>query len=91
MSEELVERVARKAVCGSRPMPSLNCVEVCAPCERIARAAIAIVLEEAAKVAKHYRDQDGAPIRNPITEAHDIGWDGACEVIEAAIRAMIKG
>lgn len=51
---ELVERVARKAVCGSRPAPSLNCVDVCSACDRIATTAIDIVLEEAARVADSY-------------------------------------
>lgn len=48
-----------------------------------ARAAIAVVLEEAAKVAAEKADND------PMDD-FDNGWTAACADIAAAIRAMVK-
>lgn len=82
MSDDLVERVAF-AVCvdaGTNHVCKIACID----CRKEARAAIAVCMEEAAKVA------DGVGQQPPTDNfMHDTGWDGASLVIAAAIRALV--
>ena len=74
MSDDLVERVAF-AVCvdaGTNHVCKIACID----CRKEARAAIAVVLEQAAKVAENFTEPNPFPTRQ-----------GA---IAAAIRALVK-
>lgn len=85
--DELVEKVAR-AMCASDFDGDTNVYDLKNNNFRSdylfrARAAIAVVLEEAAKVA------DGKLDCDPMDD-FDTGWSAACADIAAAIRGMIK-
>lgn len=91
--DDLVERVARVMAVAEGFDPDLIINNDTPDCpqplwrlyRRSAPAAIAVCMEEAAKVA------DGVGQQPPTDNLmHDTGWDGASLVIAAAIRAMIK-
>ena len=89
MSDDLVERVAHELTgyIGSTCCHKTGgrSADPRCECRLLARAAIAVVLEEAAKVA------DGVGQQPPTGNLmHDTGWDGASLVIAAAIRALVK-
>jgi hypothetical protein len=87
--DELVERVAR-ALCTDDGNPC-GCTTACKIGLHYADTAIAVALEEAAKLAEAKADEWATVWRNGLKcDSHMEGMSDGADEIAAAIRAMIK-